>query len=110
MEAFYRLFMVPGMGHCAGGVGAWALDGASQGGLAPGGEGREFSMLWSLVDWVEGRAEAPERVVGTKYVNDTVGLGVQFQRPVCRWPTVAEFRGDGLEDAGSWACPGRGVY
>ncbi|KAF2804162.1 tannase-domain-containing protein [Mytilinidion resinicola] len=30
VEDFYRLFMVPGMGHCAGGPGAWALDGVSQ--------------------------------------------------------------------------------
>ncbi|KAF2767987.1 tannase and feruloyl esterase, partial [Teratosphaeria nubilosa] len=101
---FYRLFTVPGMGHCSGGSGAWVLDGASQGGVVPGVEGeREYSMLWSLVEWVEG-GKAPERVVGTKFVNDSVEAGVQFRRPVCRWPTVAEYVGGEAWEAESWKC------
>lgn len=104
VEEFYRLFMVPGMGHCSGGVGAWVLDGASQGGVVPEDTGKDFSMLWSLVDWVEGN-KAPERVVGTKYVNDTPALGVEFRRPVCRWPDVAVYRGGKVEEEESWVCP-----
>lgn len=89
---FYRLFTVPGMGHCSGGSGAWVLDGASQGGVLPPTGDSGHSMLWSLVEWVEGGngTVGPEMVVGTKYVNDTVAEGVEFQRPVCRWPDVAE--------------------
>jgi feruloyl esterase len=109
IEEFYRLFMVPGMGHCSGGAGAWAVDGASQG-SQPGGVGSEYSMLLSLVDWVEGTGKAPEMVVGTKFVNDVPSEGIQFQRPVCRWPTVAEFQGGDVDAAKNWACPGIGVY
>ncbi len=41
---FYRLFMVPGMNHCAGGNGPWATD-----------------WLASLEGWVE-KGQAPERI------------------------------------------------
>lgn len=111
VQDFYRLFMVPGMGHCSGGAGAWVLDGASQGSLIPPTDDASHSMLYTLVDWVEGgNAAAPETVIGTKYVSDAVPL-VQFQRPVCRWPVVAEYDGDGdIDDATSWSCPTAGVY
>lgn len=105
VDEFYRLFMVPGMGHCNGGVGAWVLDAASQDGLVPVQNGSSHSMLWSLVQWVEGGEEkAPTSVVGTKYVNDTVGLGVEFERVVCPWPGVATL----VE--GRWVCPGLQGY
>lgn len=101
VDNFYRLFMVPGMGHCSGGAGAWVLDSASQGGVVPP---RGDSMLWSLVAWVE-RGESVEEVIGTKYVNDTAGLGVEFRRPVCRWPGVAEYAGGDSSLAENWSCP-----
>jgi feruloyl esterase len=67
-------------------------------------------MLWSLEEWVE-KGKAPERVVGTKFVNDTKEEGVAFTRPVCRWPAVAKWDGVGnVHDAGSWECPTEGVY
>ena len=103
VENFYRLFMVPGMGHCSGGVGAWVLDAAGQNGVLPKQQDdASHSMLWSLVKWVE-EGRAPESVVGTKYLNDTVALGVEFERVVCPWPDVA------LRDGGSgrWVCPER---
>lgn len=111
VEDFYRLFMVPGMGHCNGGVGAWVLDGAGQGGVVPAEVDKEHSMLWSLVEWVEGTGSAPEKVVGTKFASDTVGLGVDFTRPMCRWPVVARYDGKGdVDDAGSWECSVEGIY
>jgi feruloyl esterase len=114
VQDFYRLFMVPGMGHCSGGVGAWVLDGASQSGITPQVEGNAtYSMLYSLIDWVEGGAEsAPEKVVGTHYVDAGASpLVVQFTRPVCRWPTVAVYDGVGdVDDAGSWSCPVTGTH
>lgn len=107
VEEFYRLFMVPGMGHCSGGVGAWVLDAASQDGILPLQNGSSHSMLWSLVQWVErGEQKAPKSVVGTKYVNDTVTLGVEFERVVCPWPDVATF----VEGDAKWVCPGLKGY
>ncbi|TKA78033.1 hypothetical protein B0A55_02117 [Friedmanniomyces simplex] len=119
VPAWYRLFTVPGMGHCAGGVGAWVVDGASQG-VVPAREDSAHSMLWSLVEWVEGKknqtggavaaAAAPESVIGTKFVNDTPAAGVAFERPVCRWPNVAEYVGGQASSPASWRCPVAGVY
>ncbi|KAK5110439.1 hypothetical protein LTR62_005790 [Meristemomyces frigidus] len=110
VPAFYRLFTIPGMGHCAGGPGAWVVDGAGQGGIVPKTDDARHSMIWSLVEWVEGKAAAPESVMGTKFVGDTVGDGVAFERPVCRWPGVAEYCGGNVTSAGSWSCPTVGVY
>ncbi|KAI1866439.1 hypothetical protein JX265_007740 [Neoarthrinium moseri] len=106
VQDFYRLFMVPGMGHCSSGAGAWVIDGASQGGIEPPVTDSNYSMLLSLVDWVEGgTSAAPERVIGTKYVGDVAPL-VQFTRPVCRWPHVAKYNGLGdVANADSWSCP-----
>ncbi|KAK8026688.1 hypothetical protein PG991_003744, partial [Apiospora marii] len=116
---FYRLFMVPGMGHCSGGAGAWALDGAGQGDLPLTANASSHSLLYSLVDWVEGAAArtnnstglikavgTPESIIGTKFVNDTPTLGVSFTRPICRWPQTAVYDGVGdVNDAASWKCP-----
>ncbi|CAK3788852.1 Hypothetical predicted protein [Lecanosticta acicola] len=118
VAAFYRLFLVPGMGHCNGGVGGWVIDAASQGGVIPADYSRDHSMLWSLVDWVEGAgkssngsaSKAPEMVIGTKFLNDTASLGVDFERPICRWPAVAEYKDGPVAEAASWTCPTERVY
>lgn len=77
-----RLFLVPGMSHCAGGDAA--LD--------------RFDMLTAIVDWVENE-KAPERVRAT---------GAAFpgrSRPLCPWPTHAQYTGRGdSEDAASFEC------
>jgi feruloyl esterase len=76
-------------------------------------------MLYSLIEWVENGSSsnsstanlAPESVVGTKFINDTPSLGVDFTRPICRWPDTAVFLGSGdVSDAGNWECTGKGVY
>ncbi|KAK7951287.1 feruloyl esterase B-2 [Apiospora aurea] len=133
VDQFYRLSMVPGMGHCSGGAGAWALDGPGQGGLPLTANDSSHSLLYSLADWVESAAgaatnissavndplkhprrttvNAPESIVGTKFVNDTPSLGVSFTRPVCRWPQTAVYDGVGnANDAASWLCPTTGIY
>lgn len=46
------------------------------------------NVLAALVDWVE-RGVAPETIEGTKFVNDTVALGVAFQRRHCRYVEAA---------------------
>ncbi|KAK5741210.1 hypothetical protein LTR17_004150 [Elasticomyces elasticus] len=101
-----------GMGHCSGGVGAWVVDGASQR-ITPVTDDSPHSMLWSLVAWVEGRNDtagiAPESVMGTKFVNDTPSPGVAFERPVCRWPNVAQYAGGNAFNSSSWFCPMTGV-
>lgn len=110
IEDFYRLFMVPGMQHCSGGDGAWVTGSSSQSGIWPTNNSTDHSLIWSLIDWVE-RDNAPERMVGTKFVGDDVTAGVDFTRPYCRWPVVAEYTGSGnASDASNWKCPAEGVY
>ncbi|RDW77522.1 hypothetical protein BP6252_05575 [Coleophoma cylindrospora] len=110
VEDFYRLFMVPGMQHCSGGDGAWVTGGVSQGGVLPENNATEYSLLWSLIDWVE-NGTAPVSMIGTKYVDDTASLGVNFTRPFCRWPNVPIYSGDGnVTMAENWYCAEEGVY
>jgi pimeloyl-ACP methyl ester carboxylesterase len=77
-----RLFLVPGMGHCAGG--ARTLD--------------RFDLLTAIVEWVES-AHAPERVIAT-------GKSAPGEsRPLCPWPAFAHYTGTGdAKDAANYAC------
>ncbi|KAJ6592204.1 tannase and feruloyl esterase [Mycena vulgaris] len=61
LDTFYRLFLVPGMGHCAGGPGAAAFG--QLGGVASPVNASTHNVLLALVDWVEGGA-APDEITG----------------------------------------------
>lgn len=82
LHDYYRFFRVSGMFHCNTGPGAWAFG---QGGGASA-EGIPFepsqNVLAAIVAWVE-KGKAPGGLTGTKFVNDTVSLGVDFQRSHC---------------------------
>lgn len=41
------------------------------------------NVLAAIVEWVE-NGTAPEIIEGTKFVNDTVAMGIAFQRRHCR--------------------------
>ena len=94
---FYRLFMVPGMSHCAGGPGANAFGQAVNG---PNPSDPAGDVLSALDHWVEFGA-APEKIIATKYVNDNPSLGIAFQRPLCVYPAAAKFNGSGNPTAAS---------
>jgi len=80
---FFRLFMVPGMAHCGGGVGPDQNDAVS-----------------AVVDWVE-KGKAPESIVARKIVNGQVTRS----RPLCPYPQVARYKGQGsIDDAASFSC------
>jgi feruloyl esterase len=80
---FYRLFMVPGMFHCGGGIGVNAFD-----------------PFTTLVQWVE-RGAAPDVMPAARMVD---GKPVRT-RPLCPHPAVARYRGTGsLDDAASFSC------
>lgn len=76
------------MFHCNGGPGAWVIG---QGGNAAS-KGIEFeaegNVIAAMVRWVE-EDIGPERILGTKFVNDSVALGVDFQRRHCLWVWAA---------------------
>ena len=82
-DDFARLFMAPGMLHCAGGPGPNAFD-----------------ALGALEQWVE-KAVKPARIVASHSTNGAVDR----TRPLCPYPQVATYTGSGsMDDAASFVC------
>ncbi len=80
---FFRLFMVPGMGHCAGGV---ATD--------------RFDAVTALVDWVE-KDKAPEVIRAARVLKNQEVRS----RPLCAYPQVARYSGQGsIDEAANFRC------
>ncbi|TDZ53658.1 putative feruloyl esterase B-2 [Colletotrichum trifolii] len=108
MDAFARLFRISGMNHCSSGPGAWVIG---QGGGAAAAAGNlpfdgEHNVLAAVVDWVE-NGNAPETLKGTKFVNDSASLGIDYQRKHCRYPLRNTFGGSGphgSKDVENWTC------
>jgi len=79
----YRLFMVPGMGHCRGGDGTDSFD-----------------SMKALEQWVE-QGKAPEKIVASRVRNGAVDR----TRPLCPYPQVASYTGSGsTDDAANFVC------
>lgn len=118
LDSFYRHFEVPGLQHCVGtpekADAPWFIAGANQAAVlgtdvysVPGFEDAEHDALLALMKWTEEGA-APERIVGTKWVNDTLHDEVLRQRPLCVYPKVAVYDGQGDADRPeSWECKER---
>ena len=84
LRDYVRLFMMPGVLHCAGGPGPDSVDW-----FAP------------IAEWVE-RAQAPERVLAQKLGPDG---GVLNAHPLCPYPLRAVYDGKGITtDAASYTC------
>ncbi len=80
---FYKLYMIPGMFHCAGGVGCDRAD-----------------WFTPLVDWVE-KGIAPNEIAGARVQQNTTVM----TRPHCPYPQVAQYKGSGdLNNAESFSC------
>ena len=93
---FVRLYMVPGMQHCAGGPGPDSF-GAAPGGLRPD---PEHSMSVALERWVE-NGKAPGTIVAARYEGDRIVR----TRPLCPYPQVARYSGTGsTDDAANFRC------
>jgi feruloyl esterase len=76
------LFMVPGMGHCAGGAGPNQID-----------------WMTALETWRE-KGEAPASILGKGKNGDT-----PMSRPICPYPQVATYKGSGdINEAASFLC------
>ncbi|ORY14570.1 feruloyl esterase B precursor [Clohesyomyces aquaticus] len=115
VEDFYRIFMVPGMGHCGGSHvsfnASWYFAGSSQAPLlgldvhsVPGFSDAKHDVLLMLQAWVE-NGTAPENIIATKYTNETEHKTVLRQRPVCMYPKEAKYKGTGdIDQPDSWEC------
>ncbi len=79
----YRLFMVPGMGHCGGSEGT-----------------DHFDMLTAMEQWVE-NGKAPDQIIASRVKDGAVDR----TRPLCPYPQVANYRGSGSTDeAANFVC------
>jgi feruloyl esterase len=82
-DDFARLFMAPGMLHCAGGTGPNAFD-----------------AVTALEQWVE-HGTKPAQLVASHSTNGVVDR----TRPLCPFPQVAVYRGSGsIDEAASFVC------
>jgi hypothetical protein len=100
LQESYRLFMVPGMGHCAGGPGANELGAY----IDPPTVDADHDLLKALERWVE-QDIAPDKIIATHYQDGNPAKGVQFQRPLCPFPQTAHYDGRGdPTDAKSFSC------
>ncbi|MDO9712694.1 tannase/feruloyl esterase family alpha/beta hydrolase [Paracraurococcus lichenis] len=101
-QDFYRLFLLPGMGHCTGGPGPNNIGQLS----APAGSlaDPEHNVLGALQRWVEDGV-APDSIIATKYASDDPAQTVLRTRPICPYPQEAEYKGDGsTDDAANFIC------
>jgi Tannase and feruloyl esterase len=86
---FARLFAMPGVTHCGGGVG---LD--------------MFDALSALTDWVE-KGVVPERIIAmVNPANKDVPTewSKARTRPLCPWPSYAHHQIGDVENAASFVC------
>jgi feruloyl esterase len=95
VQSFYRLFMVPGMGHCTGGPGPVSFGNNLLSKDAP--EDADHDVITALDRWVT-QGVAPDRLIGTGKTGanpkDASG-GAQMTRPLCPYPAVARYKGQG---------------
>ena len=48
---------------------------------------------------------APQRIIATKYVEDVPELGIVMTRPICPFPQVPKYSGQGdTNDASNFVC------
>jgi feruloyl esterase len=99
-QTFFRAFLVPGLYHCAGGPGPSAF-GTS--GTAPVMDA-DHDAVTAVSKWVETGA-APDKIIATKYVDNSPAKGIAMQRPLCPWPLAAKYKGSGDTNvASNFAC------
>ncbi|KAH8599910.1 Tannase/feruloyl esterase [Bisporella sp. PMI_857] len=101
LDNFYRFFRISGMGHCSGGDGA-AFIGNVEGNTAS--LDPNENVLTAMVRWVE-EGIAPDTITGTRYVNGTQALGIDYKRAHCRYPLRNVYSGKGdVKHPASWKC------
>jgi feruloyl esterase len=98
---FYRLFLVPGMGHCGGGLGPNSFGNGGPGGGSTSTD-PEHDIVSALDRWVE-KGTALDKIIGTgKAVEDS---SKTLTRPLCPYPQVAHYKGTGdANNAANFAC------
>ncbi|MBN1238536.1 MAG: tannase/feruloyl esterase family alpha/beta hydrolase [Gammaproteobacteria bacterium] len=82
-DDWLRLYLMPGMGHCRGGIGPDQAD-----------------FLGAVEAWIES-GSAPDRITASRIREGQVDM----TRPLCPYPEVAAWDGEGNpDDAASYTC------
>ncbi|HXS78475.1 MAG TPA: tannase/feruloyl esterase family alpha/beta hydrolase [Terracidiphilus sp.] len=99
--SFLRLYMAPGVEHCAGGPGPSFFG---QFGTQTA-KGSAYGLFDSLVNWVE-KGEPENDITATKYGPGGNGAPkVVMTRPLCAYPKVVKYSGSGdTNDAENFTC------
>lgn len=80
---FFRLFMIPGLFHCGGGIGTGAFD-----------------PVTAVINWVE-KGAAPDAIRAARIEQGKV----LRTRPLCPYPQVARYKGTGsIDEADNFRC------
>lgn len=89
IQSFYRLYMMPGVGHCGRGQGPTLT---------------RFDLVTALEDWVE-RGVAPQAINATNAANPAPVKTLTLERPICPYPQEAVYDGSGdITQASSFRC------
>jgi Tannase and feruloyl esterase len=103
-NGFVRLYMAPGVQHCAGGPGP-----DSFGQMVTGAQSDpQHDLTLALERWVE-QGVAPEMVIATKRQNANPQSPAVRTRPLCPYPQVAHYKGNGgTDEAANFSCVTKG--
>ncbi|HYV03680.1 MAG TPA: tannase/feruloyl esterase family alpha/beta hydrolase [Blastocatellia bacterium] len=98
--SFVRLFMAPGVQHCAGGPGP---DNFGQ--MVTGAQSdAQHDLTVAIERWVE-EGIAPDQIIATKRQSQDPKSPVARSRPLCPYPQVARYKGTGsTDDAANFVC------
>jgi feruloyl esterase len=101
VQDFYRLFLVPGMGHCGGGAGPNSFGNVPQTSRESAADPQR-DIVSALDRWVE-KGAAPDKIIGAGTAAGDPSE--KITRPLCPYPEVAHYNGTGdPNDAASFAC------
>lgn len=101
LDDFYRYFRISGMAHCMGGNGASAIGNRLWNSAS---EDPEENVLMAMVKWVE-EGVAPEAVVGSRFVNGTQDMGIEYKRSHCKYPARNTLKqGGDPKNPDDWSC------
>ena len=83
-----RLFLMPGVGHCGGGIGPDQAD-----------------WLGAMEKWKES-GTSPDQIIATRVASR--GGQSEMSRPLCPYPQVAKYSGNGsTNEAKNFTCAAR---
>jgi feruloyl esterase len=99
-DSFVRLYMLPGVQHCAGGPGPGAFGGVGDWNSP---DDPQHNARVALEQWVE-KGTAPGTIIASKPADDPQ-QPPKMTRPVCTYPESAKYKGSGdTNDAANFNC------